>query len=212
MKLIYNVHGTERKGLAQALGKITLWDVVYLKAPSYAYKVGNYTIDRNGAIDCPASATREIIDRIAEKLGEDGFILDSIEGDPLTISLPQKLFTEDALDRLREIIGSKAPLFRRAFKAENITFDITEGKLNFSWFRTTGADGEFEAYSHFICALGKMARTRQRITAKPYTGDNDKFTMRLFLVQLGLKGPKYKQARKLLLQNLSGNSAWRYRT
>ena len=39
--------------------------------------------------------------------------------------------------------------------------------------------------------------------------DNDKFTMRLFLVSLNFKGEEYKFARKFLLRNLSGNSSWR---
>lgn len=209
MTIVYNVTGTERKRLAKALGAITLWEPVYAGAPSFAYKVGNYTVDKNGAVSCPASATQEIIGQIIAKLKEECFTPVSVEGDALSVSLPCNLFTPEALDRLREIIGGKAPLFRKAFQNEHISFEIEGDKLCFPWFHLHGLDGEVEAYSRFICALGKMARERRRITARPYTGTNDKFAMRLFLVQLGLKGPKYKQTRKLLLMNLSGNSAWK---
>lgn len=209
MTIYYNVTGSERKRLAQALGAITLWEPVYAGAPSFAYKVGNYTVDKNGAVSCPASASQEIVDQIIAKLKEEGFAPESVEGDAFTVSLPCNLFTPEALDRLQEIIGGKAPLFSKAFQNEHISFEIEEDKLCFPWFHLHGLDGEAEAYSRFICALGKMARERQRITARPYTGTNDKFAMRLFLVQLGLNGPKYRQTRKILLMNLSGNSAWK---
>lgn len=209
MTIHYNVTGSERKRLAQALGAILLWEPVYVGAPTFAYKVGNYTVDKSGAVSCPASASQEIVNQIIAKLKDDGFTPESVEGDAFTVSLPCDLFTPEALDRLREIIGGKAPLFSKAFQNEHISFEVEEDKLCFPWFHLHGLDGEAKAYSHFICALGKMARERRRITAKPYTGTNDKFTMRLFLVQLGLKGPKYKQTRKILLMNLSGNSAWK---
>lgn len=209
MTIIYNVTGQQRKKLAQALGRVVLWEPVYAGAPTFAYKVGNYTVDKNGTISCPDSATQEIVEQIVAKLKEEGFIPESIEGDALTIELPRNLFTQEAVDRLREIIGGKVLLFKRAFQSDSISLDVTEDKLCFPWFHLHGLDGEANAYAQFISALGKMARERQRITAKPYDGTNDKFTMRLFLVQLGLIGPKYKQTRKILLMNLTGNSAWK---
>ena len=44
-------------------------------------------------------------------------------------------------------------------------------------------------------------------TEKPQ--ENLKYTMRLFLVRLGFVGEEYKQARKILLRNLSGNCSWK---
>lgn len=209
MTIHYNVTGQQRKKLAQALGAIVLWEPVYTGAPTFAYKVGNYTVDKNGSVSCPDSATQEIVDQIVAKLKDEGFTPESIEGDALTIELPRDLFTQDAMDRLQEIIGGKAPLFQRAFKVDAISMEVQEDKLCFPWFHLHGLDGETDAYTQFVSALSRMARERQRVTAKPYTGTNDKFAMRLFLVQLGLIGPKYKQTRKILLMNLSGNSAWK---
>lgn len=166
MTIYYDVTGSERKRLTQALGAITLWEPVYAGAPSFAYKVGNYTVDKNGAVSCPASATREMIDQIIAKLKEEGFAPESVEGDAFTVSLPCNLFTPEALDRLQEIIGGKAPLFSKAFQNEHISFEIEEDKLCFPWFHLHGLDGEAEAYSRFICALGKMARERQRIMGR----------------------------------------------
>lgn len=54
-----------------------------------------------------------------------------------------------------------------------------------------------------------MARTQKRVTAKEKDTQNDKFTLRLFLIRLGFIGDEYKTARKILLGNLTGNSSWK---
>ncbi len=40
--------------------------------------------------------------------------------------------------------------------------------------------------------------------------DNDKYAFRCFLLRLGFIGDEYKAARKILLGNLTGNSAFRH--
>ena len=39
--------------------------------------------------------------------------------------------------------------------------------------------------------------------------DNEKYAFRCFLLRLGFIGSEYKEARKILLKNLSGNAAFR---
>lgn len=209
MIIRYNVTGDERKRLAYELGKITLWEPVYAKAPTFAYKVGNYTVDKTGAITCPTGITKDVLDRLVGLLKEEGFVPESVEGDALTISIPKDTVTPDALFRLRQIICNKAALFERAFQTAMISLEESDDKISFPWFTVYGEDGEAKAYGDFVFALCRMAQERKYITAKPYDGNNDKFTMRLFLVQLGMKGDEFKQTRKILLRHLSGNSAWR---
>ena len=209
MIIRYNVTGDERKRLAYELGKITLWEPVYAKTPTFAYKVGNYTVDKTGAITCPTGMTKDVLDKLVGLLKEEGFVSESVEGDALTISIPKDTVTPDALLRLRQIICNKAVLFERAFQTNVISLEESDDEISFPWFTVYGEDGEAKAYSDFVFALCRMAQERKRITAKPYDGNNDKFTMRLFLVQLDMKGDEYKQTRKILLRHLSGNSAWR---
>ena len=199
MIIRYNVTGEERKHLAYELGKITLWEPVYAKAPTFAYKVGNYTVDKTGAVTCPTGMTKDVLDRLVVLLKEQGFVPESVEGDALTISIPKDTVTP----------CNKAALFERAFQTNVISLEESDDEISFPWFTVYGEDGEAKAYSDFVFALCRMAQERKRITSKPYDGNNDKFTMRLFLVQLDMKGDEYKQTRKILLRHLSGNSAWR---
>ena len=39
--------------------------------------------------------------------------------------------------------------------------------------------------------------------------DNEKYAMRTWLLRMGFIGPDFKAARKILLKNLSGSSAFR---
>jgi hypothetical protein len=54
-----------------------------------------------------------------------------------------------------------------------------------------------------------MARNQKRITAKEKDADNEKYAFRCFLLRLGFIGAEYKADRKILLRNLSGNSAFK---
>ena len=54
-----------------------------------------------------------------------------------------------------------------------------------------------------------MAKEQKRVTATEKPIENEKFTMRLFLIRLGFIGDEYKTARKILLRNLSGNASWK---
>ena len=65
-------------------------------------------------------------------------------------------------------------------------------------------------YTEFVEKLCRMARSMKRVSGKPTETDNDKYAFRCFLLRLGFIGDEYKAARKILLKNLTGNSAFRH--
>ena len=72
MTINYNVTGAKRKRLAEALGEFVHSEVIYQKAPTYAYTVGLYTVDNNGVITAPEDAP-ETEDEVIAALSEHGF-------------------------------------------------------------------------------------------------------------------------------------------
>ena len=50
MMIHCNVTGSERKRMADVLGAHLRWEPVYKKAPTFAYVVSDYTIDKSGTI------------------------------------------------------------------------------------------------------------------------------------------------------------------
>ena len=82
MTINCNVTGTDRKRLAQVLGEILSIEPVYMKAPTFAYVLGNYTIDKDGAISCPESAMPVAVAQIVAKLSDEGFTPEIKEIEP----------------------------------------------------------------------------------------------------------------------------------
>ena len=67
MEISYNVIGSRRKELATAVGDFIGTAPVYQKAPTYAFAIGSYIIDRNGKL------SGEKNEELTEALAAQGF-------------------------------------------------------------------------------------------------------------------------------------------
>ena len=72
--LDFNVTGAERKRLVQAISAYMGADAKYLGAPSFAYSVDYFTIDRNGVVSFDDRADSEEIEGLIETLVNEGFV------------------------------------------------------------------------------------------------------------------------------------------
>ena len=127
----------------------------------------------------------------------------------LSISMPRENFSDTALANLDTLLKSKGNLIKAAFDIEEANYTLTEERITFAWFHGTLTSEAYRAYADFIGKLCDMARRQKRVLAKEKEVDNPKYAFRCFLLRLGLIGNKYKTSRKILLQNLWGNSAWK---
>ena len=206
----------QRPKLAQEIGNILGTAPHYERVPSCAYDIAGYRLDKEGVLHIPEGIEEETIEDLILQLRECGFQDDAevteevpTQQEKLTIGIPKESLTDTALEKLQKIIANKQMLFQRAFRTDNTEIEITEEKINFTWFSYT-ADGDvIVAYTQFISRLCDMARDAKRVSSKPTETDNDKYAFRCFLLRLGFIGKEYKIARKILLRNLTGNSAFR---
>lgn len=129
--------------------------------------------------------------------------------DGLSISLPRSLFTETALKNLDALLLSKGRLIRHAFDIKEATYTLTNDRITFAWLHGTITDETAKAYAEFISKFCLMVRTQKRVTAKEKIVDNEKYAFRCFLLRLGMIGNAYKVSRKILMQNLTGSSAFK---
>ena len=129
--------------------------------------------------------------------------------DRFSISMRRDFFDEALFAKLDRLIESKSDLFKMAFKTDDLSYEVTEDRVTFAWFPWTGASDEGIAYSTFIDMLTKHLKEQKRVNASKTQTDNPKFAMRVFLIRLGMVGNEYKAARKILLRNLEGSSAFR---
>ena len=246
MEIFYNISGSERKLLVAAISKELIIPTKYLGAPTFAYQVGDYHIDKNGLLegpdnpglvtdlqvlynfnpvsfefDVPMSSDKTMCGNSKESpidLQDANDIQSSDcnrnESEPeemniLTIEMPISGFTDESITNLEKMIASKDGLIRRALGADTLSIERTETALQFPWFSSGISNDEFDAYARFIAALCAAAKKQRRVTAKEKQVENEKFAFRVFLIRLGFVGEDYKAARKILLRNLSGNSAFK---
>ena len=73
MKIRYNRIGSERKALVRAIEEITECAAQYLGAPTFAYQVDYFTIEKDGTLEFDDRADSEEIENLLEQLAERGF-------------------------------------------------------------------------------------------------------------------------------------------
>lgn len=86
------------------------------------------------------------------------------------------------------------------------------GRLNtieFRLFNATLHAGKVKTAIQFVLALMETAVAKKRTDPTPAQTDNEAYLMHCFINQLKLKGKEYETCRKFLLENLSGDPAWR---
>ena len=210
--MIIELHftGNERKELVKAVSEIIGVPAEYQYMPTCAYKIGDfYTVTKEGNLEISDSADGKEVEMLIDELVHRGYDvpLDE-EENGLTVEMPLELVDDATIDRLRKIVENKGELFKAAFKTDNLEIVAEADKICFPWF-TVENDGDADAYCTFISMLCKFAKNQKRINNKPETTDNPKYTMRCYLLRLGMIGTEYKAVRKVLLRNLSGSSAFR---
>ncbi|MGI6633803.1 MAG: virulence protein [Christensenellales bacterium] len=245
MQIYYNVTGTKRKSLVGAISQELNAPTKYLGAPTFAYEVGGYHIDKSGVLtgaDNPGLVAdlqglhdfKAITEEYDTPLPEAEPVPEEVQipyeaalggrvspyhdyeeppayGEPnhLTIEMPRSAFTDLALENLKRLIESKSSLIKKALGSDYTPIVIGEETISFPWFQGELTLDEVKTYTHFVTALCEMAKTQQRVNAAEKQVDNEKYAFRCFLLRLGFVGSEYKTERKILLKNLSGNSAFK---
>ena len=209
MEINFNVSGINRKELVTAIGELVGKSIIYRGAPTFSYDVGDFSIDKSGTILFPVTVDSDLVSKVITGLSERGFEFDESEMmNKLCIEMPLEGFTEESIVKLEKLVASKASLIKKALGAAELPIEKTEATLKFTWFKFPATSDEVAAYSNFISALCTAAKEQRKVTARERVVDNEKFAFRVFLIRLGFVGDEYKLARKILLRNLSGSSAY----
>ena len=215
--LEYDVTGAERKRLVNAIATFTQAEAKYLGAPSFAYQVDYFTIDKNGCVSYDDRADSQEIENLIDNLAGQGFTAADIEPTEaaetsadetvgLTVAVP---LDKVNVANLTSLLDAKGKLIRKALGIPATPIEVGEDAVQFPWFAELPDGDTAKAYTHFISALCEMSAAQKRITATEKDVDNEKYTFRCFLLRLGFIGSEYKAERKVLLRNLSGSSAFK---
>ena len=74
MEVRFNVTGNRRKELVKKISEaLGGWEIKYLGAPTFAYRVGDFEIDRNGTLIFADRTDTKLVERVLEALAQAGF-------------------------------------------------------------------------------------------------------------------------------------------
>ncbi|MBR4313615.1 MAG: virulence protein, partial [Lachnospiraceae bacterium] len=111
--------------------------------------------------------------------------------------------------RITKLINAKSKLFMKAFNTEKLDFEIKDDTITFRWLSGDATPEMIQASMKFFSLLVKLVKEGSSVKCKEREIHSEKYAMRCFLVRLGFIGDEFKKDRKLLMQNLSGSSAFR---
>ena len=232
MKIVTNAE--DRKAVVKAVREFCGVDSVYLGPPTFAYQVGEYTVDREGAVhgeqDC---------EELKTFLTEQGVIAPEIE--EMQVVLPAEGLTPGALKNLLFLLQAKQYLLNRvvganAFQVSGKLVEALEEKqpedMEAFWEilerfsdknRGIQADAEKivftfpvqedakknEALTELMANMVQFARRAKRVNPKLQMEDNEKYYLRTWLLRMGFSGQEAKEKRGALLKGLHGHTAFR---
>ena len=220
----FNASGDAKKKLVKLISSHLGVESKYLGVPSCAYRIGSYTVNKDGSLswDEDDERTAGLLEAIKaegfkaaedEETEEEEVLVEEdneeeTEVNRLCISFPKSMYDERTLENLKNLVEGKGTLMEKAFKAESLEIVVDDEKVSFPWFELIDSD-HFNAYTQFISAITKMAKEQKRILGREREVENDKYAFRCFLLRLGFIGDEYKLTRKILLENLEGSAAFK---
>ncbi len=223
----------DRKEIVKAMELILGMKAKYQGPPTFAYVIGSFTVDRNGAVE--TEAEEEGIS-MKQELTARG--LAEADENTLKVELPMTGMTADAVRNLLYMIHSKQYLLKKSVGADTIMVSdklverlqgeeaidletvlriiweepplgiaFSEERISFTGFPFDAQ--RVKAYTELAALMVKGAKEAKRINSKETVEKNEKYYMRIWLVRLGLDGKDAKETRRVLLENLKGHTAFR---
>ena len=219
MKVLFSDYkGKERKPLVKAIEEITKTKAKYSMSPvSYAYIFierqtfqDSLALEHNGTLH----ADKETIEALAKAgfIGEIEGEADSAdvfqeEGDNITIEIPKNgTMSDEKMTNLLKLAESRHTLLTKALGSPLVIQDGGDTvRFVFPYSEEVGIG---EIYSQFAYGLFRYARKHQRVTAVEREVESEKFSMRTYLLKIGMIGGEYSACRRYFMRNLSGNASF----
>jgi len=221
----------DRQLLVKALSRELGETAVYCGAPTFSYRIGAYTVLRDGSIE-----TDEPDDGLLLRLSAQGLIeIAPPKVTAITVSVP----SAHALTNLIFMLAAKTSFINKAIGVSDAFFvsdalveelkianPSTQEEVMEAIHRCGGEDamkgiriiGEQllftgfpidHAYQMFADCMVQTASRIHYAKAKSAPVVNEKYTFRVWLNSLGMIGDEYKDARRVLLRNFQGNGSFR---
>ena len=226
-----------RRKMVQDIAEFTGEELHYVGPPTFSYTVGNLTIDRDGVITSETAEGEDLLTQFLQEKGYleapvdevrieipantgDGKFLQNLLAmiharayllnritryDTFTVS-------DTLLEKLEQLPAENAyETFQTLLTADSEGLKgltVEDGKITFA-FPLSPDSAKNKAYAELAAKMIKKTKEAKRVSATPVVEENEKYYLRIWLVQLGMAGTVNKESRKALLAGLKGHTAFR---
>lgn len=226
-----------RRKMVQDIAEFTGKELRYVGPPTFSYMVGRLTIDRDGVITSETEEGEDLLIQFLQEKGYMEAPVDEVKieipadtGDGKflqnllamiharayllnRITGYETFAVIDSLIEKLELLPEEnaCEVFQTLLTADSEGLKgltVENGKITFA-FPLSPDSAKNKAYAELVAKIIKKAKEAKRVSATPVVEENEKYYLRIWLVQLGMAGTAYKESRKALLAGLKGHTAFR---
>ncbi len=226
-----------RRKMVQDIAEFTGEELRYVGPPTFSYTVGRLTIDRDGVITSETEEGEDLLTQFLQEKGYLEAPVDEVKieipadtGDGkflqnLLAMIHARAYllnqitryetfavSDSLLEKLEQLPEENAyEIFQTLLTADTEGLKglmVEDGKVTFA-FPLSPDSAKNKAYAELAAKIIKRAKEAKRVSATPVVEENEKYYLRIWLVQLGMAGAVNKESRKALLAGLKGHTAFR---
>jgi len=226
-----------RRKMVQDIAEFTGEELRYVGPPTFSYTVGRLTIDRDGVITSETEEGEDLLTQFLQEKGYLEAPVDEVKieipadtGDGkflqnLLAMIHARAYLLNQITRYETFAVSDSLLEKLEQLPEENAYEtfqtlltadteglkglmVEDGKVTFA-FPLSPDSAKNKAYAELAEKIIKRAKEAKRVSATPVVEENEKYYLRIWLVQLGMAGAVNKESRKALLAGLKGHTAFR---
>lgn len=226
-----------RRKMAQDIAEFLSMKPHYVGPPTFSYTVGSLTIDRNGVVTSETEEGEDLLTQFLQENGYLEAPVDEVKIDipadtgdrkflqNLLAMIHARAYLLNRITRYSTFAVSDSLLEKLEQLPDESTYEtfqtlltsdseglkgitVEDGKVTFA-FPLSPDSAKNKAYSELAAKITKKAKEAKRVSATPVVEENEKYYLRIWLVQLGMAGAANKESRKALLAGLKGHTAFR---
>lgn len=226
-----------RRKMVQDIAEFTGEELRYVGPPTFSYTVGRLTIDLDGVITSETEEGEDLLTQFLQEKGYLEAPVDEVKieipadtGDGkflqnLLAMIHARAYLLNQITRYETFAVSDSLLEKLEQLPEENAYEtfqtlltadteglkglmVEDGKVTFA-FPLSPDSAKNKAYAELAEKIIKRAKEAKRVSATPVVEENEKYYLRIWLVQLGMAGAVNKESRKALLAGLKGHTAFR---
>ena len=122
--------------------------------------------------------------------------------------LVDAILDESSLHSINAIRGFLAG-YEQEYGSGILGMKVGEDRIVFDGFPDRVDADHVKTFTQLVSCMARTAKKQKRVVARETEAENERYSMRTWLLRIGMNGPEFKEARKHLMENLTGHTAFR---